>query len=206
MTYSYLPVHIEFPLPRLLLLCRRMPLAMAMRRKGMRRPKQSREVVRVSFWANKDVEWCKMESKVVNAIKAVKIDKYFSLYKLQRGIVGLLWNRRKLWGTVRRVCNAALLRPKRATDEEEQEDERTLDVRVGRELYGVEGEKAREWWWTITGSQQGQCKFGMVGRRISLQTPPSPRALRPSTLFLALVLFHAVIAFKTSLHASSTPH
>jgi hypothetical protein len=95
---------------------------------------------------------------------------------------------------------------KRATDEEEQEDERTLDVRVGRELYGVEGEKVREWWWTITGSQQGQCKFGMVGRRISLQTPPSPRALWPSTLFLALVLFHAVIAFKTSLHASSTPH
>lgn len=106
MTYSYLPVHIEFPLPRLLLLCRRMPPAMAMRRKGMRRSKQSREVVRVSFWANKDVEQCKMKSKVVNAIKAVKIDKCFSLYKLQRGIVGLLWNRRKLWGTVRRVCNA----------------------------------------------------------------------------------------------------
>ena len=80
----------------------------------------------------------------MNAIKAVKIDKCFSLlHKLQRGIVGLLWSRRKLWGTVRRVCNVALLRPNERLIEEEQEDKRTLDVRVGRESYrsrGREGE------------------------------------------------------------------
>ena len=32
-----------------------------------------------------------------------------------------------------------------------------------------------------------------------------PPSTLPSTLFLALVLFHAVIAFKTLLHAISTP-
>lgn len=83
-----------------------------------------------------------MVSKVVNAIKAVKIHKCFSLlHKLQRGIVGLLWSRRKLWGTVRRVCNAASPPSKRATDEEEQEEKRTLDVRVGRESYRSRGRK-----------------------------------------------------------------
>ena len=143
----------------------------------------------------------------MNAIKAVKIDKCFSLYKLQRGIVGLLWNRRKLWGTVRRVCNAALLRPnERLMKKNRKTNERTLDVRIGREAYGSRGREGERVVVTIiTGSQQGQCKFGMVGRRISLQTPPSPRALWPSTLFLALVLFHTVIAFKTSLHGCSTP-
>lgn len=120
--------------------------------------------------------WSQKSSKVVNAIKAVKIDKCFSLYRLQRGIVGLLWNRRKLWGTVRRVCNAALLRPnERLMKKNRKTNERTLDVRIGREAYGSRGREGERVVVTIiTGSQQGQCKFGMVGRRISLQTPPPP--------------------------------
>ena len=100
-----------------------------------------------------------------------------------------------------------LLRPnERLMKKNRKTNERTLDVRIGREAYGSRGREGERVVVTIiTGSQQGQCKFGMVGRRISLQTPPSPRALWPSTLFLALVLCHAVIVFKTSLHASSTP-
>lgn len=143
----------------------------------------------------------------MNAIKAVKIDKCFSLYKLQRGIVGLLWNRRKLWGTVRRVCNAALLRPnERLMKKNRKTNERTLDVRIGREAYGSRGREGERVVVTIiTGSQQGamQVRDGWPADLASNAT--SPRALWPSTLFLALVLFHAVIAFNTSLHRCSTP-
>ena len=68
-----------------------------------------------------------------------------------------------------------LLRPNERLMKKNKTNERTLDVRIGREAYGSRGREGERVVVTIiTGSQQGQCKFGMVGRRISLQTPPFP--------------------------------
>jgi hypothetical protein len=138
-------------------------------------------------------------SKIVNAIKAVEIDKCFSLlYKLQRGLSGLLWwSRRKLWGTVRRVCNAALLRLNERLMKKNRKTNERWTFEPVENCKGVEGEKAREWWWIITSSQQGQCKFGDGWPADLASNATSLRALSPSALFLALVLSHAVIVFKT---------
>ena len=108
-------------------------------------------------------------------------------------IVGLLWSRRKLWGTVRRVRNAALLRP----NERLMMKNRKTNERWMFGPYGSRGEVDNHQ--LSTGAMQ----VGMVGRRISLQTPLLPE-LFGLRLYFWRSCFFAVIVFKTSLHASST--
>ena len=134
-----------------------------------------------------------MGSKVVNAIKAVKIDKCFSLLcKLQRlsGCCGAGENFGEPFDAY-----AMLLSSVQMSD---------WWWRTGRQTnVGCSGRMGVEGRWTITNFQQGQCKFGVVGRRISLQTPLLPE-LFGLRLYFWRSCFFVVIVFKTSLHASST--
>ena len=94
----------------------------------MRRPKQSREVVRVSFWANKDVEWCKMESKVVKSRECdqgCENRQVFLVVQASTRNCRVVVEPEKTLGNRSTRMQCCSPPSKRATDEEEQEDERT---------------------------------------------------------------------------------